>query len=65
MVTTRPCGTAADHSSADGGVPFIDRAYDLPYDYEESHELLLTWQVNDKMNLIIGAFDYEVKFNSS
>ena len=58
--TTR-VGTADDHSlSTDGGVPFIDRAYDLPYDYEEeSHELLLTWQVNDKMNLIIGAFDYE------
>ena len=58
--TTR-VGTAADHSvSTDGGVPFSDRAYDLPYDYEEeSHELLFTWNVNDKMNLILGAFSYE------
>lgn len=58
--TTR-VGTAADHSlSTDGGVGFIDRAYDLPYDYdEESHELLLTWKLSDKANLIVGAFTYE------
>ena len=58
--TTR-VGSAADHSlSSDGNVPFIDRAYDLPYDYDEqSHELLLTWDVSDKMDVIIGAFTYE------
>ncbi|MGI9233675.1 MAG: TonB-dependent receptor [Woeseiaceae bacterium] len=58
---TNRVGTAADHTaSTDGGVPFIDRAYDLPYDYdEESHELLLTWNISDKMDLIVGAFTYE------
>ena len=58
--TTR-VGTAADHTLAtDGGVPFLDRSYDLPYDYdEESHELLLTWNVNEKMDLIVGVFTYE------
>ncbi len=58
--TTR-VGQANNHQlSTDGGVPFIDRAYDLPYDYEEeSHELLLTWNINDKMDLILGAFSYE------
>jgi outer membrane receptor protein involved in Fe transport len=57
--TTRVGGATHDLSS-DGGVPFIDRAYDLPYDYEEeSHELLLTWRINDKTDLIIGAFAYE------
>jgi outer membrane receptor protein involved in Fe transport len=46
--------------SSDGGVPYSDRQYDLPYDYvEESHELLLTWDVSDKMNVIVGAFSYE------
>ena len=58
--TTR-VGQADNHQlSTDGGVPFIDRAYDLPYEYEEeSHELLLTWNINDKMDLIVGAFSYE------
>ena len=58
--TTR-VGSADSHQLAsDGGVPFIDRAYDLPYDYEEeSHELLLTWSLSDQMNLILGAFSYE------
>jgi iron complex outermembrane receptor protein len=46
--------------SSDGGVPYQDRAYDLPYDYvEESHELMLSWDVSDKMNVIVGAFTYE------
>ena len=58
--TTR-VGTAENHSlSTDGGVPFLDRAYDLPYDYqEESHELLATWRINDQTDVIFGAFRYE------
>ena len=32
----------------------------MPYDYDEtSHELLLTWDINDKADLILGAFTYE------
>ena len=59
--TTRVGGVTHDVSS-DGGVPFIDRAYDLPYDYEEeSHELLLTWSLSEKLDLIVGAFSYESK----
>ena len=58
--TTR-VGRADDHSSStDGGVPFLDRAYDLPYDYEEeSHELLASWQLNESTDVIFGAFTYE------
>ena len=58
--TTR-VGRSDDHQlSTDGGVPYIDRAYDLPYDYEEeSHEILTTWQVNDQTDVIMGAFTYE------
>ena len=58
--TTR-VGSAADHSlSTDGGVPFLDRAYDLPYDYEEeSNELLINWAVDDRTDVILGAFTYE------
>lgn len=58
--TTR-VGSADNHSlSSDGGVPFLDRAYDLPYDYEEeSHELLATWQLDDRTDLIFGVFKYE------
>ena len=62
--TTRVAGATHDVSS-DGGVPFIDRAYDLPYDYdEESHEFLLSWDVSEKMDVIVGAFSYksEVQF---
>ena len=62
--TTRVAGATHDVSS-DGGVPFIDRAYDLPYDYdEESHEFLLSWDVSEKLDLIVGAFSYksEVQF---
>ena len=58
--TTR-VGSAADHSLAsDGNVEFLDRTYNTSYDYEEeSHELLLTWNVNDKLDLIAGLFTYE------
>ena len=58
--TTR-VGRADDHSkSTDGGTAFLDRAYDLPYDYEEeSHELLLTWAFSDKTDIIVGGFTYE------
>lgn len=58
--TTR-VGSTADHSlSSDGGVEFQDRAYETLYDYEEtSHELLFSWDVNDKLNLIAGLFTYE------
>ena len=62
--TTRVAGATHDVSS-DGGVPFIDRAYDLPYDYdEESHEFLLSWDVSEKLDVIVGAFSYksEVQF---
>ncbi len=58
--TTR-VGRADNHSlSTDGGTAFLDRAYDLPYDYEEeSHELLASWQINDRTDVIFGAFTYE------
>jgi iron complex outermembrane receptor protein len=57
--TTREAG-ATNVLSSDGGVPYLDRAYDLPYTYdEESHELLLTWNVSDRLSLIAGAFMYE------
>ena len=58
--TTR-VGRADNHSlSTDGGTAFLDRAYDLPYDYkEESHELLASWQLNDRTDVIFGAFTYE------
>ena len=57
--TTREAGTT-NYLSSDGGVPYLDRAYELPYSYEEeSHELLLTWNVSDRLNVIAGAFMYE------
>jgi len=57
--TTREAG--ADRSLAsDGGVPYLDRTYEVTYDYvEDSHELLLTWDVSDKLDLIVGAFTYD------
>jgi len=57
--TTREPG--ADRSlSSDGGVPYLDRTYEVTYDYvEDSHELLLTWNVSDKLDLIFGAFTYD------
>jgi outer membrane receptor protein involved in Fe transport len=57
--TTREPG--ADRSlSSDGGVPYLDRTYEVTYDYDEdSHELLLTWDVNDQLDLIFGAFTYD------
>ena len=57
--TTRYGGVTND-VSADGGVPYLDRTYEVTYDYiEDSHELLLTWDVSDKLDLIVGAFTYE------
>jgi len=57
--TTRYAGVTND-VSADGGVEYLDRTYEVTYDYvEESHELLLTWDVSDKLDLIVGAFQYE------
>jgi outer membrane receptor protein involved in Fe transport len=57
--TTRVAGTT-NYLSADGGVEYLDRAYELPYNYtEESHELVLTAQIGDKLTLIAGAFSYE------
>ena len=59
--TTRIGGPGDDYYKAtDGGVDYIDRAYLMPYDYDEtSHELLVTWDINDKADLILGAFTYE------
>lgn len=59
--TTRVGGPGDAYDKAtDGGVEYIDRAYLMPYDYDEtSHELLLSWSLNDKANLILGAFTYE------
>lgn len=59
--TTRIGGPGDAYDKAtDGGVDYIDRAYLMPYDYDEtSHELLLTWDISDKANLILGAFTYE------
>ena len=61
--TTRVGGPGDAYDQAtDGGVPFLDRAYYMPYDYEEtSHELLLNWSISDKTDLILGAFTYENK----
>ena len=57
--TSREAGTT-NFLAADGNVPYLDRAYELPYSYdEESHELLLTWNVSEKMTVIAGAFLYE------
>lgn len=57
--TNRIAGTSPD-VSADGGVPYQDRSYEVTYDYlEESHELLFTWDVSDNLNLIVGAFKYK------
>ena len=57
--TTREAGAATSLSS-DGGVPYLDRTYEVTYDYvEDSHELLLTWDVSDKLDLIFGAFTYD------
>ena len=60
--TTRIGGPGDAYDKAtDGGVDYIDRAYLMPYDYDEtSHELLLTWDINDKADLILGAFTYEL-----
>ncbi len=59
--TTRIGGPGDAYDKAtDGGVDYIDRAYLMPYDYDEtSHELLVTWDINDKADLILGAFTYE------
>ena len=59
--TTRVGGSGADYDKAtDGDVAYLDRAYYMPYDYdEESHELLLSWRVSDNTDIIIGAFSYE------
>lgn len=57
--TTREAGNPRNISS-DGGVPYLDRTYEVTYDYvEDSHELLLTWDVSDDLSLIFGAFTYD------
>lgn len=57
--TTREAGNPRDISS-DGGVPYLDRTYEVTYDYvEDSHELLLTWDVGENLDLIFGAFTYD------
>ena len=58
--TTRVAAADTHELSADGRVPYIDRQYYMLYDYEEeSHELLLSWALSDKTDVIIGAFAYE------
>ena len=51
----------ANYLASDGGVPgFQDRAYELPYIYEEtSHELLLRASAGDRTQVISGLFHYE------
>ena len=57
--TTRYGGVTND-VSADGGTFYQDRTYEVTYDYtEESHELLLTWDVSEELSLIVGAFMYD------
>ena len=50
-----------DHTIAsDGGARLRDRFYELPYQYEEtSHELLVTADVNERLTVIAGYFQYE------
>ncbi len=59
--TSRVGGPGDSYNLAtDGNVAFSDRQYYMIYDYEEtSHELLLSWALSDKTDVIIGAFAYE------
>ncbi len=57
---TNRYGGVTNDISADGGTEYLDRTYEVTYDYqEESHELLLTWDVNDQLSIIAGAFQYD------
>ena len=45
--------------SLDGGVAYMNRFGELPYDYDEiSHEVLMTYQPNEKLTIQGGAFQY-------
>ena len=48
-----------DLVSLDGGVAYMNRFGELPYDYDEtSHELLITYSPSDKLTIQGGAFQY-------